>query len=87
MPRPALTTGVEQSYTPASHWIASECLSSFEAIAHPAGEPEVLFVIRAATRLRDNVVDLQQSKDVLLLALTIPTTVAGLSTNARSEFI
>ena len=60
---------------------------TFEAIAHPTGKPEVLFVIRAATRLRDNVVDLQQPKNVLLLALTIPTAVAGLSTNARPEFI
>jgi hypothetical protein len=35
------------------------CLNSFEAVAHPAGEPEIVFLIRAALGLWENVINFQ----------------------------
>jgi len=59
MPGPSLTTRVEQPDTPTSDWISAMCLNSFEAIAHPAGEPEIFFLVRAALGLWDNVINFQ----------------------------
>jgi hypothetical protein len=66
MPRPTLTTRVKQANAATCRWIACVCLRSLVAIAHPAGESEVILIIRPASCLWDNMIDFERPQDVSL---------------------
>lgn len=87
VPRPLLTAGIEQSDTPTRDRVPCVCLRSFEAITHPTREPQVFFLIGAASCLRDERVDLQTPKDVVLRTLAISTAISGLRTYAGPNVI
>jgi len=50
---------------------------TLEPITKPASEPEVVFVVGAASRHGNDVVDLQQPKHIPLWTLAISATVLG----------
>src|SRR5579859_3564036 len=63
MLRPALAARVEQPDPLPCFGIGPLGLIALESVAQPAGEPEVIFFVRAAGPMGDNVVDLQPSQD------------------------
>jgi hypothetical protein len=66
MSRPSLMPGVKQPDAPTRDRVVCVCLYPLEAVTHSASEPQVCFLISAASCLRDDVVDLQQPEDILL---------------------
>jgi hypothetical protein len=84
VPRPPLTTRIEQPHPSPCEWVSCVGLRSFEPIAHPTREPEVLFRLRPAACLRDEVIDFQRPKHVLLDTETVPTALSCLFTETRT---
>ena len=60
-------------------------LHALVTIAQPTSQPEVLLLIAAAPRRRDDVLDLQRAQHVALMAATVAAPVAGLCANKRSQ--
>ncbi len=54
---PTLLARIEQRNNLIGKRIACLLLCSFETITHSASKPEVVFIVSATLRLRDNVVD------------------------------
>lgn len=83
--RPVLQAWVKESDAPTRDRIACGSLNSFEAITHPTREPKVLLFVRTTARFRDDMVDFQQAKDILLSTLAISTPVPRLSTHTGAD--
>lgn len=66
--RPMLPAWVEEHDAPPRSWIPGMGLGALETVAHAAGEPEVLLVVRPAAGVRDDVFDLERIVDVVLRA-------------------
>lgn len=72
---PPLATRIEERDTPPGHRIARMRLRSLVRVAHSAGEPEVLLVVRATKTPRGDVLDLKGRQNKVLLSATISTVV------------
>lgn len=83
--RPVLLAWVKESDTPTRDRVARGSLSSFEAITHPTREPKVLLFVRTTSRFRDDMVDFQQAKDILLSTVAISTPIPRLSTHTGAD--
>jgi hypothetical protein len=59
MPRPFLTTRIEEQCSAICYGIAGVRLCTFEGIARTTGKPETLFFIAPAASCRQNVLDFQ----------------------------
>jgi hypothetical protein len=60
------------------------CVIALETVAHPTGQPEILFVVRAAVCRWHEVIDLQRPKHVSLRTLAISTPIPGLRADTLS---
>jgi hypothetical protein len=85
VPEPPLSTRIEQPHPATGQGIVGTNPGALVAVAQPTGEPEILLVVRAARCLRDDVVDLQMTQDVLLRAQAISTAIASLDPNPRPD--
>jgi hypothetical protein len=59
---------MEQPDTPSSERVASMCPGTFVVIAEPAGEPQVLLIVRSVARLGYVMLHLQKAQHVFLSA-------------------
>ena len=84
VPRPPLTTRIEQPHPSPCKWISCVGLRSFEPITHPTREPKVLFRLRTTAYLWDEVIDFQRPKHVLLDTEAVPTALSCLFTETRT---
>jgi hypothetical protein len=85
VPGPLLVARIEERDATTSQWVSRAGLNPFVAIAEAAGEPEVLPLVRPTCPLRDDVIDLKWTQDVLLRTSTVPTAIAGLKPNLHSK--
>jgi hypothetical protein len=84
VPAPALAPGMAQPDPPPSQRIASLGLLACAQLARPAGEPEVIFGIRAPVRPRNDVVNCEWPRHICLGVRPYPHRfVAAARTRAR----
>jgi hypothetical protein len=63
---PVLVSRIKQSHPSACIEISGMRLRRLEPITHPAGEPQIVFLISSAMGLWNNMVNLQLPENVLL---------------------
>ena len=59
MARPPLASRIKQTGPPSGQRIAGRYLPPLETVTHPAGQPEVRFLVSPTTGCGDDVVDFQ----------------------------
>jgi len=85
MSRPLLTARIEQSHSSPCDWVSCVGLCSLEPITHPTRKPKVVFSIRTAVCLWDEVIDFQWSEYVLLGTEAISASFLRLFTDAGTD--
>lgn len=78
MSLPFLAAGMEKSDAASGQRIAPVSLRSLVAVAQAAGQPQIVFIVVSAARLRDNVFDFEFTKNIALTAQAIAASVSGL---------
>jgi len=85
--RPTLLARIEQPDFSACRRVNAVRLDTLVAVAHPASLPQVLFVVRATARLRDDVIKFQRAEYVLLRTVAIAASVACLMRGRAFGFL
>ena len=83
---PALVSGVEQPYRLTGRGIRTMHPCAFEPIAEPAGEPEIVLLARATQGAGNDMINLQQTENIPLLALTVSAAISADGLNAGADF-
>lgn len=68
-------------------WVMALRAIALEAVAHPASQPQVLFLVGPAMGRRDEMVDLQRGEHIALGAQAVATAIVRLYTDADAEVI
>lgn len=82
---PALASGIKEPCASVRSGITGACLGCLEPVAHPTGEPQIIFRISPAAGFWENMVNFQLPKNVLLRTLTIAAPVPSLRPDAVSH--
>lgn len=85
MSGPALASRIEEPCASVCSGITGARPGCLEPVAHPTGEPQIIFRISPATGFWENMVNLQLPENVLLGTLTIAAPVPSLRPDAVSH--
>ena len=85
MSLPFLLAGMEKSNPASGQRIAPVSLRPLVAVAQAAGQPQIVFNIVSAARLRDDVINFELAENVALPAQAVATSVPGLLSHPLAD--